>query len=175
MIYGNGFIGKRFIKQIERMNCHNHISAIAVTNPDEYGSSEKEILLSVYEIAKDSLVFIAAHESIATEMKKVLDDIGVRDYIWIYPCLLDLELGKPVELNRKVKIDDLMANLSKSYAAAIYYLSIKEYCRNHTYDGSLYIKMTSHYTTEDTAKKDGIFFVEKLKNVREQGLSKIAI
>ena len=175
VIYGNGFIGKRFIKQIERMNCKNMISAMVVTNLEENNNSRKDGLKSVYEISKDSLVFIAAHESVATEIKEVLDSIGVSNYIWIYPYLIELELGKPIERNRKVKIKDLIRNLSKSYASAIYYLSIKEYCRDHTYDGSLYKKMTSHYTTEDTAKKDGIFFVEKLKNVREQGLSKIAI
>ena len=97
VIYGNGFIGKRFIKQIERMNCKNMISAMVVTNLEENNNSRKDGLKSVYEISKDSLVFIAAHESVATEIKEVLDSIGVSNYIWIYPYLIELELGKPIE------------------------------------------------------------------------------
>ncbi len=171
VIYGNGFIGKRFIKQIERMKCKNQISAIVVTNLDEKSNSVGDGLKSVYEISKNSLVFIAAHESIATEMREVLDSIGVSNYIWIYPYLIELELGEPIERNRKVKIKDLIRNLSKSYAAAIYYLTIKEYCRDYTHDGSLYKKMTSHYTTEHTAKKRWEIFRRKIDKCQENGFS----
>lgn len=169
VIYGNGFIGKRFIKQIERMNCKKQISAIVVTNLEGDCNSRKDGLQSVYEISKDSLVFIAAHESVATEMRKVLESIGVSNYIWIYPYLIELELGEPIERNRKVTIIDLISNLSKSYAAAIYYLTIKEYCQNHTYDGSLYKKMTSHYTTEHTAEKRWEIFRRKIEYCQENG------
>ncbi|SHK69754.1 hypothetical protein SAMN05216582_11311 [Selenomonas ruminantium] len=169
VIYGNGFIGKRFIKQIERMNCKNQISSVVVTNLEENSNSRKDGLKSIYEISKNSFVFIAAHESVATEMRKVLESIGVSNYVWIYPYLIELELGAPIERNRKVTIKDLIDNLSKSYAAAIYYLTIKEYCRDHIYDGSLYIKMTSHYTTGDTAKKRWEIFRRKIEECQEKG------
>ena len=168
VIYGHGFIGKRFYNYVKKIGCFSHVTAFAVTHLKKDDNGNKNVK-AISAIPRDRLIFIAAHDTNAFEMMSGLKNMGFQDYIWIYPYLIDMELGEPIEKNRKVRIQDLIHNLSNSYAAAIYYLSIKDYCDRNVYDGSIYIRMTSHYTTERTAKKRWDRFRVKIDECLKNG------
>ena len=150
VIYGNGFIGKRFYQQVKKMGCVEHIISIAVTDTVK---EENINVVSICDVPRELMVFVAAHDENAFEMVNILHNLGFYNYIWIYPYLFELEVGDPIKCNCQIRVCDLLENMRGFYMPAIYYLSMRDYCDENIYNGSLYIKMSTHYTQLETGRK----------------------
>lgn len=169
VIYGNGYVGKRFQKQIMRLGCSDHIAAIAVTNIES--NIHDWQIKCISDIPKEQLVFIAAHDAVASEMKNYLDNAGFKNYVWIYPYLFEMELGFPIKKNVPIGVNELLAEIRDVYMPAIYYLSMKDYCNNNIYNGDFYIRMSTYYTTLRTGEKRWARFRDAIDKCKKVGFS----
>lgn len=168
VIYGNGFVGRRFYRQVQKMGYASNVVAMAVTNLNDKKTGS-ELVKAISDVNRGYLVFIAVHDVSVFEMKKKLDSLGFFDYIWIYPYLFNLELGEPVKKNISMKIFDFLEKMSDVYFPAIYYLSVKDYCSRNIYGGRLYIKAIANYTTLETAQKRWDRFSNAIDRCRKEG------
>lgn len=169
VIYGYGFVGKRFYKQVQRMGYSENVIAIAVTDIGDEKNTDYVTVQSIYDISKESMVFVAVHDASVLDMQEILDKIGIKKYMWVYPYLFDLELGTPICKDKTVCINDLLTQMNDIYMPAIYYLSLKDYCGANIYNGELYIKMSTAYTTLETGKKRWERFCKTIDECRERG------
>ena len=152
VIYGNGYIARRFYNIIKNLGLEHNVLNVAISeaNPDDIGVDGK-FLCSIKDIGRDAFIVLAVHDAVADEMKRTLIELGFSDYIWIYPYLIELEIGSPIKSNCSIPTDALIRCLPNAYAWAIYYLTLKDYVDKDLYHGSLYIKFASLYITSEMA------------------------
>ena len=169
VIYGTGSIGKRFYRQVQRIGSCGNVVAFAETNVDGEKIIDNKMVESIYMVSKDTLVFIAAHEANALEMKNILETYEYQQYIWIYPYLFELELGDPLASDIPIHVNRILVSLKNVYKPAICYLSLKKYCNSNMDAGKLYIKMLKYYTSLDTGRKRWERFCQKIEKCRQDG------
>ena len=172
VIYGNGFIARRFFKQIKMLRCETHVSAVASTKLTSYEiAMNGNPVLPIETIDRNTLVFIATHDNAANEMKKYAEALGFTRVICIYHYLFDMEIGEPIEKNVSVNVRDLIINLRSGCLPAIYYLSLRDYLGINKYDGSIYKRAYMHFTTPESAVKRWERFTDRINQFESIGFS----
>ena len=172
VIYGNGYIAKRLYCIVQEMGVASNVIAVAVTKKkdDENGVDGKPVK-EIKDIRRDVNIIIAAHDAVSAEMENNLKRLGFKFYVWIYPYIIELELGKPIKKNCTVPVKDIIANMSKSYSPAICYYTLQDYCSNKNYSGELYVKMMEKYTTKETAQKRWNRFRSRIDECLKKGFA----
>ncbi len=171
-VYGNGYIAKRFYKQLVKIGASNNLAAVAVTEKTEgiTGINNKPVT-KISDINRDMRIILATHDAVADEMKAVLEKLHFKSYIWIYPYLFDMELGEPIERNRSIALSDLLKINLKVYHLVIYYLSLKDYCNENKYNGELYKKLMIHHSSVETANRRWENFRKKINKCMTNGFT----
>lgn len=170
VIYGNGYIAKRFYKILIKMGISENLYDVAVTEikKDMIGVNGKKVK-RISDIKRNYLVIIAVHNIDAEVMKDNLERLGFKSYIWIYPYLFDLELGRPVRRDCAIDTITLLRGTTKSYTPVIYYLTVNDYCNEKKYGGEVYIKLMNQYCEKETAKKRWLIFRKKIEQCQIDG------
>lgn len=169
LVYGNGFVAKRFYRCIKKYHCLDKFAGIVVTNANGRVGADGKIVRSISRADKKFLILIAVHNANAKEIEYHLANLGADHFIWIYPNLIDLELGEAIKNDCRMNLHNILDRNCNNYVLAIYYLSLVDYCHNNYYDGSLYMKFCSSYIEASTAKKRWESFKRRIDNGIKNG------
>ena len=154
VIYGNGYIARRFYHIIKNFGLKHNVLNVAVSDysPHDIGVDGKP-LCSINDVNRNAFIVLAVHDAVADEMKRTLIELGFEDYIWIHPYLVDMEIGPPIKIDYLIPTDILIKCLPSAYSWAIYYLTVADFVDKDIYHGSLYVRFLSTYITRETAVK----------------------
>ncbi|MBE6073027.1 MAG: hypothetical protein E7202_00545 [Selenomonas ruminantium] len=125
--------------------------------------------MSIDEVDRSSLVFIAAHDDAALEMEKYARALGFTRVISIYHHLFDIEVGEPVQRNIPVKVSKLIKNLHSGCLPAVYYFSLCDYLGHNKYNGAIYKKTYMHFTTFKSAEQRWNRFKDRIYQFENKG------
>lgn len=154
LIYGTGYLAKRFYKYLESTNldnnCKNFISTFMVDNEIEGKST---CLVDDIEKRERTIICIAVHEILKDEIIQTLQERELDNFVWITPYLLELEFGNPKKINCKVELKRIIENSDYRYLWAIRWLAIDNYYNRNNFGYDYYLRVQCMYSNEDTAKK----------------------
>lgn len=161
-IFGTGIIGTRFYEALKEKNLLGWFRGFVVSQKKESGFMTEPVFIPD-EIMNDnqSTICIAVHESILNEVYESLKSRGLNNTIWIYPYLLELELGPPVKLNLKKNVTALVSGINRINPYAIYYLAIEDIDVGNGIGRDAYLWLYLRGNTVGTAKAR----LEKLESI----------
>lgn len=152
IIYGAGYVGKRFLEICKASKRKINIVGIMTKNGTDTLDDIVAIPVNTSDEYKKCTVCIAVHD---VWIKDVIIDLKLNkynSYINIYPYLYDLMLGEAVNYNLSVPIKKIFCGRNK-YAIAARWLAIEEYYKKNHYGYSIYMKQCSRYSKRDTQYK----------------------
>lgn len=161
VIYGTGHVARKFLKVLQKHQLDRNIVCFAVSAGEkEKNPIEGFSVQNIREIRLDSIVCLAVHEAVKNEMEGILQDMEIKNYIWIYPYLYELLLGAPVKKDVKVKLKDIMQTCKDDYRISIRHVVIDNYNKKNINGFDLYIRAQALHCNVKTAE-------ERLKNFCE--------
>ena len=181
VIYGAGHIAGKFLKALKLHHYDENVLCFVVTSPEQGLAMMEGIPVRTVEWLgehKDALVCIAVHEALRYDIAAVLRNIGVYEYIWIYPYLYELLLGKPVRTNREIDLDEIIRTCEDDYRLAIRYAVIEQYFGKNKVGYDLYRRAQALHSSRETAEERLISFcslIGKWQKNGYDGKSRIAI
>ena len=153
-IYGAGFAASRFYRCLVDLHCENNVAGFAVTEwkPKQVSLFEKKIV-PIESVSRDTFVLIAAHNRTGHEMQDILVNNGFKNFLNVYPYIMEMEYGLPVKINQLVDVNNFINNmLSTFYYPAFIYLAIDSYLNQNELGIDLYKRSTATYTSMQTAE-----------------------
>lgn len=156
IIYGNGHVGRKFYKALKMHHIEKNILCFAVSYQKE---NQAEINgIPVREIEKINekeiaIICIAVHEVLKDEIINVLEKKGIKKYIWIYPFLYELLLGKPVGRNVSIELPEILKTCVNDYRFAVRHMAIEQYFGKNTIGYDMYIRAEALHCNRDTSEK----------------------
>lgn len=181
VIYGAGHIAGKFLKALKLHHYDENVLCFVVTSPEQGLAMMEGIPVRTVEWLaehKDALICIAVHEALRYDIAAVLRNIGVSEYIWIYPYLYELLLGKPVGTNREIDLDEIIRTCEDDYRLAIRYAVIEQYFGKNKVGYDLYRRAQALHSSRETAEERLISFcslIGKWQKNGYDGKSRIAI
>ncbi len=154
IIYGAGFISLRFYQCIKERNCEKNVECFAVTNKNGNESCiEGKMVREISEIERDKWIIIGTHMASVAQMQETLQSLGFTKFFCVYPYILELEYGAPVNLDRQINVVNFLRKMSHIYYPAVIYLVIEEYFGKNTVGYDLYLRMMEVFSSPEVAKK----------------------
>ncbi len=170
LIYGAGYIAKRFYKAVCRIGAKDNVICFVTSNDQGIRDDEIPIIpLSQIEYDQDMLICIAVHEAILTEIIKNIQTKGNVSYIWVFPYLYELLLGAPEKRNVKVPLSIIWNSMRNNYVMAFRYLALDQYYGVCDDGYDMYVQGMSMFSSKDTAEKRLQQFIDLIKNWDEKG------
>ena len=148
VVYGAGGHGKKFVQAITNIGLSKNFMGYAVTD-----NKNNQDIKTIYEVDKEQLIIIAAHNVNSKQMETILKENGFQNYEIIYPYLIELCCGIPIKKNVMLNIKEFVANCYSANYLAIIYLAIDCVLGNNKFGKDLYIKMFEVTSDKQTAYK----------------------
>lgn len=171
-IYGAGHIAQKLLKALKLYHCDKNILCFIVSNLEENKKAIEGIPVNAIDWLaenKNTLVYVAVHESLWHEIAETLRTIGVSHYIWIYPYLYELLLGLPVKTNIRVDLKDIIQTCTDDYRLAIRYAAIGQYLGENEIGFDLYKRAQALHSSQETAKERLAAFCRLIEKWRKSG------
>lgn len=161
-IFGAGVIAKRFYVELKNRNMLEYFCGFIVSQPTCELFLEENVF-SIDEINEKDNPFIclAVHDVSVDELESQLVKYRFSNYLWIYPILLEMEIGEPVMVNQWRNPKTIVANMQAIWAYAIYYLAIEDIDVGNGIGQELYMWLYARGCTSETARKR----LEKLREI----------
>lgn len=165
VIYGAGYVAQRFFKALKRQGLGKQVRSF-ITSSFPTITEIDDIPVQYMEALKqyaNPMILIAVHEALVSQIEATLLEKGYDEYIWIYPFLYELMLGKPsiceVALSRIWR-----ANRNKIILSARY-LAIEQYYGKNDYGYEIYKKSYNLLkSSHDVVEKRLDSFIELINN-----------
>ena len=177
VIYGTGFVGKKFLSALKQHNLYANITCFTVSEnvksyDDEIEGIPVRYINELDEEKKNMLFCIAVHESLVKEIENNLEKLRIKEYIWVYPFLNEMFLGQPLKRNVLVKIDQIIESCLNNYGLAVRYLAVEQFFGKNQIGYNLYVRFHALYCRRETAEQRLIEFCNLIKNWKERGYDK---
>lgn len=156
VIYGTGYVGKKCLQALKKLGLESQILGYAKSTqalPQECIDGISVRCISELAEYKDCLFCVAVHSSIKDEVIEELERHSLNNYIWIYPYLYRILLGKAVQENVMVETSALWEHCRTDYRMAIRWLALEQYLGMNDDGYELYIKAESLHCSKETAHK----------------------
>ncbi len=170
VVYGAGFIATFFYNLLLAMGIASQVKMFVVSGNG--GGNIKDVnIVSIrdYNNISNYLVCIAVHESVLPEIEKELYNMGIVDYVWVYPFLYDMWLGKPYKRSQPIRVKDIWNTMLDKYAVAVRYLAIEQYFGKNSIGNKLYKKAVILPKSPETADKRLASFYNLINSVNTRG------
>lgn len=173
IIYGAGYVAKNFIKALKKNDLYHKIRYITTTKLRENFFDDIQCA-NLDEIGNlDSfLICIAVHESVKGEIIERLKEKKISNYIWIYPNLYELLLGRPVKKDIRVPIKNIWLANREKYKIAIIYLAIDNYYGKNDYGYKIYKMTFSLFNNPETSENRLNQFIKLIESWEKNGYDK---
>ncbi len=153
-IYGTGVISERFYMALNMSGRTKHLLGFIVSKKSQDDYHGKPVFeVGDAQINNSYLICIAVHETNLKDLLLALDNIAANNRIWVYPCLLQLELGNPVESGVTRDVKKLVANQKFLIPYAIYYLAIEDIDLGNGIGKEAYLWLYMRANTLETSQK----------------------
>ena len=156
IVYGAGYVAENFYNVLKHNQLEKNIKCFVVSKPTEkkelYGIKVK----NVEEITEPNkyMFCIAVHESVLPDIQLILNSKNIVRQIWIYPYILRLALGEPIEKAKLVNVRAILNNQKeKNFFLAIRYLAICDYFGENQVGFDLYQRALYMQCEKNTAIK----------------------
>jgi len=172
VIYGTGYVGRKFFYALKKHGLEQNILSFFVSELVE-GQNRIEGIpvrnIDVFDNYDHVVVCIAVHEVWKDE---IACNLRQMDYIWIYPFLNELLLGRPIEENVHVDLTKVIRNCMKGYRLAVRYMVVEQYFKKNKIGYDIYIKAISLHCDKKTAEERLQKFCEMIYNWERFGYDK---
>lgn len=160
IIYGCGYVAERFWSVLCQKELSKNVIGFLQTKKDNKSSSWIPNTMDIWELSEytfseDDIICIAVHEINAIEILKQLKNYRnrVKDIIWIYPILSELEFSEDGATIKMVKISSILEKNKKDFKIAAKYAVIADYYSNGEYYKNIYFKTMGAISTKETNEK----------------------
>ena len=170
VIYGAGYVAKRFYAALEKYNMEGKVKCFVTSK-----NSEENILgIASYTICQymhedEDIICIATHETLKEEIISLLTKCGIEEYVWIFPYIQELLYGNPLKKKQRIPIKNIIGNAADEYWMEIRYAAIECYFGRMKEGYDIYIKAMSSFINYDSAQKRLNKFIELIKNWEKNG------
>ena len=170
-IFGAGLVGKAFFKGLKEYGVENFVECFIVSTLKDVSFVDGIPIRQLNDDAvdKSKFVCVAVHESLRDDVFNTLDKNGFNNYVWIYPFLLHLRIGRPILEKKILPIRDIYLATRNSYALFVRYLMIEFFYGENKIGSDLYIKSIALHSSLETAKKRLAQFVDLIKSFETYG------
>lgn len=172
-IYGAGEVGKKFYNALKMNNLHHRVRCFVVSKMEQPGETIYGVpVKTVCELAGENIyICIAVHEVVKAEIEMQLQKLHFENYVWIYPYILDMAFGMPLECHKKVKVRDILKRQFDAgyYAVAIRCLAIENYYKKNDIGFHAYVRMQQLHCQELTAEKRLDRFIQLMDDWDKNG------
>ncbi len=182
LIYGAGFVGNKFYSILKKNHLEKNIQCFVVSekNVEQNRKVNGVAVKSVYDIRRDIgvkrscdfIICIAVHESIRNEIEKLLNDLNLTHYIYIYPYIMELMLEGEVKEQKDISVKNIMLANRDDYRIAVRTLAIDNYFHKNNCGFDIYKSVMQLQCNEQTAEKRLNAFCNLLDNWQERGYDK---
>ncbi len=172
-IYGAGFVGERFYYALQKYGIGPEIRSFVVTEHSGIVCCGLKVqslsdVIQVFNHDTD-LICIATHESICSQIVERLDEVCIKEYVWIYPFFHELAFGKPIKENVEIPLKELLSSYKKDYAIPLRILAIEQFYGKNDNGYELYKKGMELHCGEVTAKRRLSQFIELIQKWEKDG------
>lgn len=170
MVFGAGYVARRFYKALKENNLSRMISCYVTTNGQGETVDGLEVrAIDDIDVSLKPLICIAVHEALLNGVIDELEGKGFADYVWITPFLLELLLGAPIVRNKKVLLKDIWMQNRDGLAIAARCLAIDQYFGKNDCGYAIYKKTLSLFGNEETSKIRLSKFIKLIENWETNG------
>lgn len=170
VIYGAGYVATRFYQSLKEYGLENNVFSFVTTKGNNLNIEGLPIIkIDRLDFNEQIIVCIAVHESIKDDIIANLEKKGFKNYIWIYPFLYELMIGKPIYSDVRVPISEIWDAVHEDYGMAIRYLAIDNYYLKNTNGYEIYKKSLSLFNSEKTSEQRLEQFIRLIKNWEQKG------
>ena len=160
-IYGNGAAAHSFYMLLEKCGSSRKFLGFIVT---ERGGNEKSNVYNVNEISdRESLILVAVHDVNIAPIEKTLRELGFKNYYNVYPNRFELELGKPISVNKKVKVKKIVDSLIYRNVLKAFLDYIDGIMNEDLNKCNAYKVMMKEMSSYETGKRKEEYFCKKIK------------
>ncbi len=146
-VYGAGGHGRKFVDAVKRMGYYSHFLGYA-----ESHKSENSTIKQINDIDRNICIFIAAHEINLRVMIQTVKTLGFTEYYSIYPFLIELCCGDPIERDITIYVEPFLKICHSKNYLSIIDLAIESIAGFNTYGEKIYVDMFRATSSESTAK-----------------------
>lgn len=171
IIYGTGYVGRKFFRLLQRKGLEHRVKCFAITGYPEKGAVVEGIpVYSINDVllCRNTLVCLAVHESLREELEQVVRQ-RTEQYLWIYPYLYELMFGIPEQRNVEVSVARLLDGFREDLRLGIRLAAIEAQMGQNTYGFDRYIRAQMLYCRKETAEKRLQQFVQLIEEWRRSG------
>lgn len=168
-IYGGGYAASILCEYLEKDDLFGNFVGFITRGGGEIIRGIRSISLKSL-VQKDEYVLVAVHDTLWREVSVELQKAGITNYIWIYPYLLNLKYGNPVENGRYVSLQDIWKANSNRYDIVIRFLAVDEYYGFNSFGYELYYWFISQFSNCNTAKKRLEKFIQLIESIESKGI-----
>lgn len=172
LIYGAGYVAHNFLEALKRNKLQGQLQGFVVSQKTENKDDiESFPVSSVDQVTVDdeTIICIAVHEVLKDEIEDVLLQKGIFNYIWIYPFLYSLYLGKPVKEGEWIDIRKFIPDDRRRYGLAIRWAAIDDYYGKRPGGFALYKKAMAMHGTAESTQMRANRFAELIRNWESNG------
>ena len=172
LIYGAGYVALNFMEALKRNGFEKQIQGFVVSQePETPKFIESYSVKSINQVMinDEMIVCIAVHEALKEEIEAVLLQKGVSIYIWIYPFLYSLYLGKPVKEGEWIDTGKFLPVEEDRYGLMVRWAAIADYYSNFPGGFDLYKKAMAMHGTKDAVKARADRFLKLIRDWDSMG------
>ncbi len=172
LIYGAGYVAANFLEALKKNGLEGQVLGVIVSRlPEtmEYVGTFPVRTIDQIAVDDETIICIAVHEALKEEIEAVLQQKNLLNYIWIYPFLYSLYLGKPVREGEWADIRKFIPQYKERYGMAVRWAAIDDYYGNCPGGFGLYQKAMAMHGSPAAIKARTDGFLKLIKNWDSMG------
>jgi len=170
VIYGAGYVAQRFFKALKRQGLGKQVRSFITSSLPTITEIDNIPVQSIEALNQyiNPLILIAVHEALVSQIEATLLEKGYGEYIWIYPFLYEIMLGKPtIDM---VDLKTIMRANNNNIALYARYLTIEQYYGKNDYGYEIYKKTVHLFNpTLEVVEKRLKNFIKLIKSWEKNG------
>jgi len=167
IIYGAGYIARRFIRGLKKNNLDKKVIEVVTTNGSDeeiYGFKVKSIDSVI--ISEEDLICIAVHESIKDDIIYELRKREIEKYAWVAPYAFEMIAGYPISKDVKVPLHTVWRAERERVGIPIRCLVIDQFKGLNDCGFKIYLHHLNLFNkSSETSKKRLYYFLKFINDV----------
>lgn len=167
LIYGAGYVAAVFMEALKKHGLEKNVYGFCVTDSIGEQNHMGEFWvkpISQIGVLGNTVVCIATHEVSKRGIEAILLQKGISDYIWIYPFLYTLYMGKPLKEGQWIDVRKMILKNENLYGMAVRWAAIDDYYGNFQGGFYLYTKAMKIHCNAATAEDRANSFIGLIQN-----------
>lgn len=154
IIYGTGHVARKFYRALGKYHLQSQVQCFVRTEAVRSGERFEGVPVYCFKnisIESDTLVCLAVHESIRDEIEDTVKKV-TGQYIWIYPYLYELMLGKPEQRDVEVAVSKLLKGFQEDLRLGVRLAAIEQQDKKNDYGFDYYVRAQMLHCDQETAR-----------------------